>query len=101
MRHRGVAVVSAVLVLGSTLGAVAAERPGRHALRSSGVTATVAGDGAVLTNGLVTRQWSIGSDGTVLTTALRGADGTNWVASGPDFSLTIGGVPTGPGSGWT
>ena len=101
MNHRAVALASAVVVLGSTLGAVAAEAPARRELTRGGVTAQVTSTGAVLTNGLVTREWSIGSDGSVLTTALRGSDGGNWVVPGPDFSITIGAVPTSPGTGWT
>ena len=89
MRTRGVALASAAIVAASGIGAVAA-------------TTDATGDRTVvLSNGLVTREWSIGSDGTVATTALRGSDGTNWVTSGSDFSLTIGDVATGPGTGWT
>ena len=87
MGHRGVAAAVAGLVLASTVTAVSAQ---------SETTRTVQ-----LGNGVVTRTWSIGSDGTVMTTALRGADGANWVAPGVDFSLTVGDVPTSPGTGWT
>jgi hypothetical protein len=101
MRVRGVAIAAAVVVVGSGVTAGAATGDGARVLSAGGVTATVTSTGAVLTDGRVTREWTIGSDGTVMTTALRGADGTNWVTSGIDFSVTIGDVATSPGAGWT
>ena len=87
MGHRGVAVAAAAIVFASTVTAVAAQ--------------SAAPTSAQLSNGIVTRTWSIGSDGTVATTALRGADGVNRVSPGVDFSLTVGDVATSPGTGWT
>lgn len=89
MRTRGAALAAAVIVVASGITAAAATTDG------------AGGRSIVLSNGLVTREWAIGADGTVSTTALRAADGTNWVTAGPDFSLTIGDIATGPGTGWT
>jgi hypothetical protein len=82
-----VAAAAAGVVLASTVTAVAAPAAPAGSVR--------------LSNGVVSRTWSIGSDGTVETTALRGADGVNRVSPGVDFSLTIGDVATAPGTGWT
>jgi hypothetical protein len=87
MDNRGVAAATAAIVLASTGVAVAAH---------SATARTVQ-----LGNGVVTRTWSIGPDGTVTTTSLRGDDGTNWVIPGVDFSVTVGDVVTSPGTGWT
>ena len=74
-------------MLASTLTAVAAQ--------------STPGNGVQLSNGIVTRTWTIGDDGTVETTGLRDASGTNWVSPGADFSVTVGDVATSPGIGWT
>ncbi len=52
-----------------------------------------ASSSVTLSNGLVTRQWSVG--GELVTTALiADVTGRNWVTHpAPDFSLTIDGVP--------
>ncbi|HET7310489.1 MAG TPA: alpha-galactosidase [Mycobacteriales bacterium] len=65
-----------------------------------GVSATVTPGGATLSNGVVSRSWLFGSDGSVRTTELTAAGGHNWAAAGPDFSLTIDGVPTSSTTGW-
>jgi hypothetical protein len=101
MGVRGVALASAVIVAASAVTAVASTGSGARVRSVGGVTAEVTSTGAELSDGLVSREWTTAADGTVATSALRGADGTNWATSGADFSLTIGDVATGPGTGWT
>jgi hypothetical protein len=64
-----------------------------------GVTAQVTPTGAVLRNALVSRTWQIDPAGAVRTTSLTGAGGS-WAAPGPDFALTLDGIPTSSASGW-
>jgi hypothetical protein len=66
-----------------------------------GVSASVTADSATLSNGRISRTWSLGSDGSVETTHLVGSDGTNYAASGPDFDLDVNGVPTSSTTGWS
>jgi hypothetical protein len=104
MNARVAVAVCAALVAGTAITATAGTGsvPGLSSatITAGGVSAQVTATGATLGNGLVSRTWSV-TGGSVTTTALRGADGANWVAPGADFALTIGAVPTSSTSGWS
>jgi len=101
MRIRLVAAVVASTTVAAGLVGVAARGASTDSnLSTDGVTATVTATGARLTDGLVTREWSIAA-GAVTTTALRDAAGTNWAQPAPDFQVTIGAVPTSSTTGWS
>jgi hypothetical protein len=89
------AVGLALLVPAAVVSATPGHQPGSS---TQGVMAQVSATGAVLSNSLVSRTWQIAGGG-VTTTALDGA-GAGWAAPGPDFSLTLDGVPTSSSSGW-
>ena len=97
--------LSAVVVAIPVSFAVAAPSDGGQA--RDGVTASVTSDAATLSNGRISRTWSLGSDGSVATTSLKSDPnspaGTEWVAAGggPDFNLDVNGVPTSSTLGWS
>jgi len=100
-RLRPVAAAAAVVVVLPTTVALAAPRdlPG-STLRANGVVASVDTATASLSNGVVSRTWQLGGDGTVRTTTLTGPGPREWAAPGADFSLDIDGVPTSSTAGW-
>jgi Melibiase len=79
--------------------AIAAASAG-SVVRTGGVTASVTGTTASLTNHQVTRTWQIAVGGPVQTTSLAGPGHRQWAAPGPDFAIDIDGVPTSSTSGW-
>src|SRR5437868_14591900 len=60
-----------------------------HGFRADGVTASVDAGVATISNGLVGRTWSLGTDGSVRTTRLTAGDGHDWAAPGADFELDV------------
>jgi len=98
VRARWAAGIAAMSVLASTAVAGASGNDVRT-VTADGVTASVTATQATLGNGRVGRTWSLGSDGAVRTTGLTGA-GADLVTPGPDFSLTVDGVPTSSVTGW-
>src|SRR5205823_2860172 len=81
MRRRLLPFLVTVAVAGSGPVALATAH-GSANLVSDGVTASVSGATASLTDGLITRRWSLGPAG-VQTTALTSA-GQSWSRPGPD-----------------
>jgi hypothetical protein len=67
----------------------------------AGSVRAATGDGtASLSNGRIARAWKTGGSG-VVTTSLR-SPGHEWSnGNSPDFSISLGGVPTTSASGWT
>ena len=96
---RRLLVATLALALLAPPGVVSATAGRRSAGSTQGVTAQVSATGAVLRNALVSRSWAIDAARGVTTTALTGA-GRAWASPGPDFSLTLDGVPTSSTSGW-
>jgi len=76
--------------------AVAAQRPSAP---GDGVVATVTATSATLSDGVVTRTWSL-AGGVARTVALTGA-GQSWAVPGDDFSIDVAGVPTTASTGWS
>src|SRR5205823_3015579 len=101
VRIRLVAAGAAAATVAAGLVGVAAHGVATDStLTADGVTAAVTATTARLTDGLVTRDWAIGG-GSVTTTALRDAGGTNWAQPGPDFQITIGDASTSSTAGWS
>ena len=94
--------MAAAALLGA--GATAVAAPGASGDRCppspGGVTASITPTQALLCNSRITREWSIGADGSVVTTALRGHDDAARAGSGADFVLDIDGVRTSSTTGW-
>src|SRR4051794_30801092 len=101
MPRRLLAVVLAAAVTPATV-ALAAPGIGSHGnvLRSRGVTAAVTSSGASLSNGVVSRSWAFGTDGSVTTTHLAGPGSREWATTGADFQIDLDGVPTSSTTGW-
>jgi hypothetical protein len=93
------AVLAPAAVVGASTSAGGHSTVG-HSTGAQGVTAQVSATGAVLRNASVSRTWRIDPAGAVTTTGLTGAGGHSWVRPGPDFSLTVDGVPTTSASVW-
>jgi hypothetical protein len=99
-RLLGIIAAAAVVTPATVAVATPGRSPHNGVVRSHGVAASVTADAATLGNGVVSRTWSLGSGGSVQTTALSGPGGRNWSAPGPDFAIDIDGVPTSSTSGW-
>jgi hypothetical protein len=67
-------------------------------LTADGVVASVHEGGASLSNGRVSRTWSVGRG--VRTVGLVGPSGRALAGSGPDFTVTVNGAPTSSVVGW-
>lgn len=100
MRSRVITVGATVVVLAAGTTALATGGAAVDQLSADGVTAVVTPTGARLGNGSVERKWAIDA-GVVTTTALRNAAGDNLAKPGPEFTLTVGGVPTTSSDVWT
>ncbi|HET6815866.1 MAG TPA: alpha-galactosidase [Mycobacteriales bacterium] len=98
-RLLGIVAAAAVVTPATVALALPQHLAGSNVVRQ-GVGATVTPTGAMLRNGVVSRTWSFGADGSVRTTALAGRDDSNWVSPGPDFVLNLDGVPTSSTVGW-
>jgi hypothetical protein len=93
-------VAAAALVTPATVALAAPGRLRSDTTERQGVAATVTASSASLSNGVVSRTWSLGIDGSVQTTGLAAGHGGNVVNAGADFSINIDGAPTSSTTGW-
>jgi hypothetical protein len=90
-----------LLALAASCVTVSAVLPATAGQPSPAVVVTRSAHSVSLANGLISRRWALGPT-SVMTTAL--ADRVRhraWTTPGPDFSLTLDGVPTSSVSGWS
>jgi hypothetical protein len=97
MRKRILAAGAALMV--SMPFAVAASAP-PLLVRDGGVTASVTGTTASLSNHRVARTWRFALGGAVETTGLTGPGHRQWASPGPDFAMDVDEIPTSSVSGW-
>ncbi|HWA67981.1 MAG TPA: alpha-galactosidase [Mycobacteriales bacterium] len=101
MRSGVVGVVGLALIAGPALAQAATPRVASQArsARDGSAVARVAGDAAVLSDGLITRRWSL-TGNEVRTVGLARADGRQLARPAADFTLNLDGVATSSTLGW-
>ncbi len=103
MRRVLVGVVGVAVLAGSASALAGPTDPddALHTVRVGSAYAKVAAHHAEIGDRLIRRTWTI-DGGSVQTTELRGPDGTQWAAPGPDFTIALGidGVTTSSTTGW-
>ncbi|MFL6238276.1 MAG: alpha-galactosidase [Actinomycetes bacterium] len=98
MRSRLVTGLVAVALVAPAPLASALSRHGPRTFAADGVTASVTATTAQLSDGRVTRRWSL--VGGVRTVSLIGPDGHELIRPTPDFVVDIDGVATSSVTGW-
>ena len=99
-RLLGIVAAAAVVTPATVALATPSRLTHENVVRSNGVSAAVTATGASLSNGVISRSWSFGADGSVQTSALAGPGNHSWTTAGPDFLIDIDGVPTSSTTGW-